>query len=552
MAPSRRVFSGSNSSCEHLAHSLESASSTKILSRYSKIVRWALKEKYRTSATYSSSEPASILFNGAHHQNGHGRPKMSPPECSECSLSLDRPFACLSCSFLGCWSSSSSTSTGILKGNHLVEHLAASDHSFGIDSSTGRIYCAQCADFVAHPLLESERTRLALREEDDCLALIRKAPSKRKRPLARSDPTFVPDEREQVLLLNANPLPCRGLRGFRNIGQTCFLSVILQSFVHNPLLRDYFLADRHNRTICLARRTAGKQKETDVGGCMLCELDRVFSEIYSEEQTPFGPITFLYSMWNSSADLAGYAQQDAHEFFIAALNQMHTDTQGLDSDCSCPIHTTFSGLLQSDVRCGSCGGITSAFDPMLDISLDLRNKGSEGKAGSEGNTLKKCLDRYTSPERLGQQYTCGKCGLVSSDSTKQLSIKKIPPVLCFQFKRFEHQPGSTSIKVESPVRFPSSIDMTPYLSQSIRTKLKKSSALIRGFGEEMIYDLVVVVCHQGQLNNGHYTNFARFREEWYYFDDEKVLPSTLGYALGSRAYMLTCVYNPSFLTIFHM
>lgn len=33
-------------------------------------------------------------------------------------------------------------------------------------------------------------------------------------------------------------------------------------------------------------------------------------------------------MWLSLKELAGYAQQDAHEFFISALNQIHADSEG--------------------------------------------------------------------------------------------------------------------------------------------------------------------------------------------------------------------------------
>lgn len=90
----------------------------------------------------------------------------------------------------------------------------------------------------------------------------------------------------------------------------------------------------------------------------------------------------------------------------------------------------FYGLLQSNVQCGSCNHVTSAFDPMLDVSLDLgRQLGIQGE-----NTLAQCLRRsvqlfpspgsgvcdltepfnasYTSPER-GQQYTCARCGVSS-------------------------------------------------------------------------------------------------------------------------------------------
>ena len=78
-------------------------------------------------------------------------------------------------------------------------------------------------------------------------------------------------------------------------------------------------------------------------------------------------------MWMSLKELAGYAQQDAHEFFISALNNIHAgcEEQKL-ANCACIIHTTFAGLLQSNVTCLRCRNVTTTCDPMLDISLGLR------------------------------------------------------------------------------------------------------------------------------------------------------------------------------------
>jgi hypothetical protein len=58
-----------------------------------------------------------------------------------------------------------------------------------------------------------------------------------------------------------------GRRGLLNLGQTCFLNVVLQSFVHNPLLRNYFLSDKHN------------SKLHDHPICTCCEMDRLFAEV---------------------------------------------------------------------------------------------------------------------------------------------------------------------------------------------------------------------------------------------------------------------------------
>ena len=89
------------------------------------------------------------------------------------------------------------------------------------------------------------------------------------------------------------------------------------------------------------------------------------------------------------------------------------------------------------------------------------------------------------------------------------------------------------------------------------------------------YDLFAVVNHEGGIDNGHYTNFARCKDEvshhrffrrprcqwlafiehlidpsfistqWFRFDDDKVTPSTLGACLASNAYM--CFYVKRYL-----
>lgn len=159
------------------------------------------------------------------------------------------------------------------------------------------------------------------------------------------------------LLAVALLMVSQGLRPLLNLSQTCFLSAILQCLIHNPLLKAYFLSEKHNRHICtnngtvplntfntgvngstsappkglnlgkpfLGSEANGVEAKEREKGCMCCEMDRAFEEVsapsegavhvadvfqfYSDEKTPFGPVTMLYAMWHASAELEGYGQQ---------------------------------------------------------------------------------------------------------------------------------------------------------------------------------------------------------------------------------------------------
>lgn len=473
----------------------------------------ALSGKFKTAATWYFQRTHDSI-----HPNK--RRKVASPTCGTCSVTLPRPFVCLHCLYSGCWAKS-----------HIRSHLKHTSHLFCADPKTGQIYCSQCDNFILNRTFEEIFSATLLKAEE---SETRFQVAKKTR---ESYTSWKLDENDTTVLKNAVQIPCEGRRGLLNLGQTCFLNVILQCFIHNPLLRNYFLSGKHNCATC---------KNTD---CTCCELDNLFSEIYSGEPGPYGPVSFLATTWRASSELAGYAQQDAHEFFIAALNQIHATSRGSTNvSCNCIIHSTFLGQLQSEVKCEKCGNVTSTMDPILDISLEV-----EGDKDSEA-TLGSCLRKFTKPETLGsKEYSCSKCKQAPHQVTKQLSIRELPPVLSVQFKRFEHRTGDKAAakKIDTRVRFPASINMAPYTTFAVsgsgkgpskgKTKYPNSDPFPYPGPDAMYeYDLFAVICHEGQIDNGHYTNFARFQDEWYRFDDEKVTPATLTQCLKSSAYM--CFY----------
>jgi len=174
-----------------------------------------------------------------------------------------------------------------------------------------------------------------------------------------------------------------------------------------------------------------------------CALDEMFVEFHSAEKTEgFGAVSMLMGSWLAGEALAGYQQQDAHEYMQFILNTLHQANGGStddSEDCKCVVHQAFCGKLSSTVTCDNCRNVTTAQDPYMDLSLDVRIQGKKRKIKEEKGEetpldLRDCLERFTVKEKLGSaEYTCRNCDS-PQNATKQLSIKRLPPVLSIHLK----------------------------------------------------------------------------------------------------------------------
>ncbi|KAM9375067.1 uncharacterized protein LRP34_005503 [Phaethornis superciliosus] len=302
--------------------------------------------------------------------------------------------------------------------------------------------------------------------------------------------------------------------GLKNMGNTCFLNAVLQCLTYIPCLANYLLSREHSQ--CCVKP----------GSCVMCRVQEHVHKVLHATESALVPVDVITVLPEIGERFRLGMQEDAHEFLRCTLEAMQRACLGEGSlDTSSEqtiIHQIFGSFLRSRVWCSGCQVVSDAYEPFLDILLDIKAAAS----------LSEALEKFVKPELLDARsgFRCRHCGQMTAAS-KRLTIHWAPEVLTVGLKRFEDVSGG---KISKVVTYPKVLDLGPYMTA----------------GEAQRYSLYAVLVHKGEsCHSGHYFCYIKANDGlWYKMDDSSVTPCDIDTALQQEAYLLFYVRSSDLRT----
>uniref|UniRef100_H2M4X8 ubiquitinyl hydrolase 1 n=1 Tax=Oryzias latipes TaxID=8090 RepID=H2M4X8_ORYLA len=350
------------------------------------------------------------------------------------------------------------------------------------------------------------------------------------------------------------PRPNKGFVGLKNAGATCYMNSVIQQLYMIPPIRNGILAiegtgtdvdddmsgdennvdprdevfSYHHQFDDKPSSKSEDRKEYNIG--VLRHLQVIFGHLAASRLQYYVPRGFWkqFRLWGEPVNLR--EQHDALEFFNSLVDSLDEALKALGHPAM--LSKVLGGSFADQKICQGCPHRYECEESFTTLNVDIRNH----------QNLLDSMEQYVKGDLLegANAYHCEKCNK-KVDTVKRLLIKKLPPVLAIQLKRFDYDwERECAIKFNDYFEFPRELDMEPYTVAGV-AKLEgddvnpENQVIQQNEPSESTppgsskYRLVGVLVHSGQASGGHYYSYIIQRNggdgeknRWYKFDDGDV------------------------------
>jgi ubiquitin C-terminal hydrolase len=384
-----------------------------------------------------------------------------------------------------------------------------------------------------------------------------------------------------------------GLYGLDNLGNTCYLNSIIQTFANINLFRNFLLdkkfVDFLMHKMDLIEEDNLNFKLSKLNDSSTFQFYRILKTIWtgSIDSESLKPTTLRKKIGLKNSMFKTSDQQDAQEAFTILIEMMHLEiaqdvslAQSLDQNpvqkaCNdfwtkeySPIYEIFHGMYLTSRTCSECNHITNEYNPNLFLSLDIPVPGTKSVV-HDLNLEKKPFDPINYIDinckipsiKIDNDVKAEMCKHIDE---KTLLLLKEKHLLITNFNnQYDIQDciiDFFSDKIIEDVVCPGcNLKCTSSSKTEIIILPKVLCINIKRFANNLNkrnnhitfplaleiqntkYNLKSIINHSGSnLNYGHYYTFAysSIHEKWYSFNDETVVEIEEKKLCTPNAYLL--------------
>lgn len=372
-------------------------------------------------------------------------------QCSECEL-RENLWMCLVCGAIGCGRRQFDGSGG---NGHGASHYEATKHAAAVKLGTitpdgaADVHCYVCNEMRVDPALVQHLSVLGL----DLAGVERTEKTMAELQLEQNvkfDFSMVTEDGKQL-----QPVHGPGLTGLCNLGNSCYMSSVIQSLFLLPMFREAYAG--------MAGETHVAQCQRDSAACFACQASKLTSDLWSGTLEKISPWMFRAVATLGHPEFSTAKQQDASEF----LSYLFKVIQRSDPDNAKSLVSPFSFTLQQSIRCLGCGDtrhqqISNSTQLALQISDVLSSSGDDVTVADK-LPLTRFIERAFSPEIVDAR--CSKCG--GGEKQRKVELTSLPEYLVVSLSRYVLR-NWVPQKIDMAVQVPFfDLDLGEYVGEAV-------------------------------------------------------------------------------------